>query len=143
MDPKTTTDASRELLNYGVLGVLCILLLGAVIYLYRSRAKTDSEYIAKLEELLKNHTAATQALFTAMQAQADEHATALQAMSKEHATALMAMAKEHKAELQLLEERYIKTFETTTNKYYELQKAMMEFMIELKQTVNILVKKSS
>lgn len=140
MDPKTTTDASRELLNYGVLGVLCLLLLAAVVYLYRARSKADQEYVAKLEGLLNSHSAATKQMFDSMQTQADEHAEALKAMSKEHASALMLMAKEHKSELQILEERYIKTFETTTNKYYELQKSMMEFMIELKQTVNLLVK---
>lgn len=140
MDPTIAKDASKELLNYGVLGALCLLLLVAVVYLYRRAHSKDQEYITKLGQLLMAHSGSTKELFDAMKSQADEHASQLALLAKEHAQQLMAMAKEHKAELHLLEERYIKTFDTTTSKYYDLQKAMMEFMIELKQTVNILVK---
>lgn len=139
----TVKDASRVFLNYGVLGAVCLLLIAALVYLYRNKSKDQQDYVQKLEALLKSHSEAYKELINNLQEQAAEHAAALKAMSKDHADNLAGMAKEHKAELHVIEERYIKTFENTTNKYYELQKAMMEFMIELKQTVKLLVQKGA
>ena len=57
MPAEQAVAATNTLLNQGVLGSVCVLLIAALIFLWRAKESAGKEYKKELKELMERHVA--------------------------------------------------------------------------------------
>ena len=56
------TEAGKQFLTQGILGTLCIILFGTIVYLYRDKKTCEAARLAELERMIEAREALAKAL---------------------------------------------------------------------------------
>lgn len=100
MDPTTATATGlSNLATQGVLGTICVLLIGAIVYIYRSKEKQAEQDAKTLRDMSEKH--AQQILDLQKNVQDNLHAYSDKAeeRQKEHQEEILALSESYRAHL--------------------------------------------